>query len=184
MSPRATGRVIMRIRRAESGDAPLISRWREEVARWLATKGTDQWSNAGITSHEFERRVHQSISEGGTWIVESDSKVPLATIAVDDHEDDAGLWDTELLRDSFVIHRMIVSRRASGRGIGALMLDHADVLARSAEKKWLILDVWTTNSGLHDYYRSQGFKYVKTVAGHSTPSAALFVRPVGLGPAG
>jgi GNAT superfamily N-acetyltransferase len=174
----------MRIRRADPGDVPLISRWRQEAARWLATKGTDQWSNAGITSREFEKRVHQSISEGGTWIIESDSRVPLATIAVDDHEDDVGLWDTELLHDSFVIHRMIVSRQASGQGIGALLLDHADGLARSAGKNWLILDAWATNSGLHDYYRSQGFRYIKTVVGHSTPSAALFVRPVSYGGAG
>lgn len=168
----------MKIRQAEHRDVELISQWRQEAAQWLATKGTDQWSNAGITKREFESRVHQSVSEGGTWIVETDHRVPLGTIAIDDHEDDPGLWPTELLRESFVIHRMIVVRQAAGQGIGTLLLEHAENLARSAGKSWLLLDAWTTNRGLHDYYRSQGFTHVRNVAGHSTPSAALFVRRV------
>lgn len=169
----------MRIRPARYDDVPLISRWRQDAARWLATKGTDQWSNAGITQHEFEKRVRQSVAESGTWIVETDDGDPLGTIAIDDHEDDPGLWPADLLRRSLVIHRMIVARDAAGQGIGTLMLDHAENLGRAAGKEWLILDAWTTNRGLHDYYRSQGFSYLTTVAGHSTASAALFVRKIG-----
>lgn len=172
----------MLIRRAEPRDVQLIGQWRQEAARWLATKGTDQWSNAGITQCEFENRVHESVAEGGTWIAETDNQVPVGTVAVDEHEDDPGLWPIELLRESFVVHRMIVPRPAAGQGIGTLLLEHAESLARAAGKRWLLLDAWTTNHELHEYYRSQGFTHFKNVAEHSTPSAALFMRRIDLGP--
>lgn len=168
----------MRMRLAVPADLATIAQWREDAARWLATKDTDQWSDAGLTRVEFNKRVLQSIQEAGTWIAEVVDSVPLGTIAIDDHEDDAGLWEAEMLAESLVIHRMIVSRKAAGRGIGTLMLDHAETLARSAGKRWLILDAWSSNTGLHNYYRSQGFTYLKTIENHSTASAALFGRPV------
>jgi hypothetical protein len=40
------------------------------------------------------------------------------------------------------------------------------------------LDAWTTNRGLHAYYESQGFRHVRTVPNHHTPSATLFERRV------
>lgn len=168
----------MRMRRAVTRDVQLIGKWRDDAAQWLASKGTDQWSNAGITRGEFEKRVHESIDEGGTWIAESDDNLPTGTIAIDEHEDDSGLWEPSLLQESLVIHRMIVARQFAGQGIGALMLEHADALARATGKRWLILDAWTTNRGLHDYYRRHGFTYAGTVAEHSTASAALFMRQV------
>jgi ribosomal protein S18 acetylase RimI-like enzyme len=175
---RAMDKHVMRMRLAVPADVAIIAQWREDSARWLATKGTDQWSDAGLTRTEFNNRVLQSIKEAGTWIFEGVDAVPLGTIAIDDHEDDPGLWEPEILMESVVIHRMIVSRQAAGRGIGAFMLDHAETLARSAGKKWLVLDAWSNNVGLHNYYRSQGFTYLKTIKNHSTASAALFARPV------
>jgi GNAT superfamily N-acetyltransferase len=168
----------MHMRRATHDDVPLIARWRDDAAQWLNTKGTDQWSNAGITRNEFEKRVHESIQEGGTWIAESDDGEPMATIAIDDHEDDPGLWQPDLLRKSLVIHRMIVARSYTGQDIGGFMLDHAGSIAWSMGKTRLLLDAWTTNHELHDYYRAHGFSYIGTVAGHSTASAALFARTV------
>jgi len=166
------------MRQATHEDVPLITRWRDEAAQWLATKSTDQWSNAGITRNEFEKRVHESIEERGTWIAESDNGEPAATISMDNHEDDPGLWQPDLLRESLVIHRMIVARRYAGCDIGGFMLDYAESIACSMGKKCLILDAWTTNLGLHNYYRAHGFAYIGIVPGHSTASAALFTRPV------
>jgi GNAT superfamily N-acetyltransferase len=167
----------MQFRLATLKDIPLIAQWREDAARWLAAKDTDQWSDAGITREEFTSRVRQSVQEHGTWIVELDD-APVATFAADNHEDDAGLWEPQLLSESVVLHRMIVARDAAGLGIGAAILGHAERIAQERGKKWLILDAWTTNRGLHDYYRSQGFSYIGTVENHSTESGALFVRSV------
>lgn len=73
---------------------------------------------------------------------------------------------------------MIIDRAAAGRNVGSALIDHAVHLAQQRGRTRLILDAWTSNEGLHNYYRSQGFHHVRTVPGHWTPSAALFEREV------
>ena len=167
----------MKIRKAVADDLPTILRWRAEAAVWLHEQGSDQWSDSGLSRDAFIDRVTDSIGTGETWIAEDDDGTPLGTIAVDSRPD-PGLWSEEELESAFVVHRMITDRSAVGRGVGTRLLDHAEHLARGAGRKRLILDAWTTNRGLHAYYESQGFRHVRTVPDHHTPSATLFERPV------
>jgi GNAT superfamily N-acetyltransferase len=167
----------VRIRKAVADDLPTILRWRAEAAAWLYKRGSDQWSDSGLSRDAFIDRVTGSIRAGETWIAEDDDGTPLGTIAVD-LSPDPGLWSEEELEIAFVVHRMITDRSAVGRGVGTRLLDHAEHLARRAGRKMLILDAWSTNHGLHAYYESQGFRHVRTVPDHHTPSATLFERPV------
>jgi GNAT superfamily N-acetyltransferase len=139
-------------------------------------QGSDQWSDSGLTREAFTGRVTDSIGAGETWIAEDDDGTPLGTIAVD-LSSDPGLWSEEELEIALVVHRMITDRSAVGRGVGTRLLDHADRLVRRAGRKMLILDAWSSNRDLHAYYESQGFRHVRTVTGHSSPSATLFERP-------
>jgi ribosomal protein S18 acetylase RimI-like enzyme len=70
----------------------------------------------------------------------------------------------------------VVSRAFAGRGIGAALLDWAGLSARrSYGARWIRVDVWTTNTALHAYYRSQGFVFSGfSEALEPGPSAALF----------
>lgn len=167
----------MKIRPAAIADLPIILQWREDAAAWLRERGSDQWSDAGLTREAFAQRVEDSIRTGNTWIAEEDSGTPLGTIAVDTVSD-PGLWAPDELERSYVIHRMITARSAMGRGVGSALLDHAARLARQGGRTRLILDAWTSNRDLHAYYKSQGFRHVRTVPNHHTPSATLFERVV------
>jgi hypothetical protein len=45
---------------------------------------------------------------------------------------------------------------------------------------WIRVDVWTTNLGLHNYYKGQAFEYLRTVETKHEwdyPSAVLFQKP-------
>jgi GNAT superfamily N-acetyltransferase len=108
--------------------------------------------------------------------LESDGR-PVGTIAIDVVGDE-GLWSDDELRESYVIHRMMVPRSESGRGIGGLMIDFAEDLARSHGRRKLVLDAWNDNIALHRYYEDLGFRYVRTVVDHWTPSATLFEKIV------
>jgi GNAT superfamily N-acetyltransferase len=167
----------VKIRQAAITDIPTILRWREEAAAWLNRRGSDQWNDTGLSRDGFTRRVAESIQAGTTWIAEDDDGTPLGTIAIDPTSDPE-LWTPDELSNAYVIHRMIVDRSAAGRGVGKLMLDHAEWLARRDGRDRLILDAWTSNRDLHAYYESQGFRFVRNVPDHSTPSATLFERPV------
>lgn len=163
------------LRPASPSDVPLIARWRQEAAAWLATKGTDQWSDAGLSMPKFVERVEASISARETWIADVDGH-PAATIAIDEHAD-PGLWTASEQQESVIVHRMITDPVERRHGLGAVLLAHADAVARERGKGWVRLDAWTTNTALHDYYRRAGFRFVR-IADPSRPSTALFERPV------
>jgi GNAT superfamily N-acetyltransferase len=92
------------------------------------------------------------------------------------------LWTLDELRDPAVyVSRLIVSRGYAGQGIGAALIDWAaDRAAREWQANWTRVDVWTTNAGLHEYYKNQGFTHLRTkqvATEWEYPSAALFQKP-------
>lgn len=167
----------MEIRQARLEDVEEIVRLRREAAQWLNSIGSDQWAEAGagIDTEEFTRRVRASITAGETWVAENEKRI-VGTIAIDRHTN-PGLWTDHELENSLIIHRMIKDQRAP-KDMGERLLDQAEAVAKKEGAKSLKLDAWTTNTPLHRYYESQGFRHVRTVQDHHTASAALFERPV------
>lgn len=173
----------MKFRHATLDDLETIVAWRREVTDWIHSKGSDQWDNTGLSRAEFERRMIRSIKANETWMAVDDDDNPVGTIAIDLVPDE-GLWTDEELGRAYIIHRMMVPRSHAGRGIGARMVEFAESLARRHGREKLVIDVWNSNKNLHRYYEKIGFRYVRTVSNHWTPSATLFERPVsGVDPA-
>lgn len=164
------------IQRAQLRDVGTIWMLRSDRAEWIADRGSDQWSDAGLDQAEFVERVRTSIESGETWVL-LDRGDLLGTIALDQWAT-PGLWSAEELGEALVVHRMITSRNAAGRGLGAELLRHADRIAATQGLEWIRLDAWTSNTALHRYYRQHGFRHVRTDVTHDSPSAALFERQV------
>ena len=60
------------------------------------------------------------------------------------------------------------------------MIDWAGLRAdREYGAHWVRVDVWTSNTELHAYYRSLGFRFCDYSPLPSYPSAALFQKAVG-----
>jgi GNAT superfamily N-acetyltransferase len=170
----------MIVRRARLADVEIIMQWRRELAAWLAARGVDQWSIPLPRS-----AVAATVGSGQTWIVQ-DADEPAATITLTAWPDVDDLWkpdlDPEALwypadrpSDGLYVAKMMVPRARSGTALGSEMLDWAAGRAYDSGLTWLRLDAWTTNPGLHDYYRGQGFQHVRTVV--SRISGACFQRP-------
>lgn len=167
----------MKIRRAHASDVASVVDMRYGLTRWLSSLGTDQWtSDLGIDRTEVERRVGESIAEGTTWVV-VDGEELVGSIAIDQISD-GELWSANELSESVILHRMMVRREFAGHGIGGRMISWAEQIALIERRKWIRLDAWDTNMGLHRYYLSQGFERVRHVANHKFPSATLFQRAV------
>ncbi|MDT0455384.1 GNAT family N-acetyltransferase [Streptomyces sp. DSM 41527] len=158
------------MRPAQHGELATVEALLTEVSAWLARRGSDQWQ---FPPHRA--RITSAIEHGECFLAEADG-VPIGTITVDDHADPE-FWATEdRPDDALYVHRMAVTRKASGAGVGAFMLDWASKRATDAGKTWLRLDAWRTNEGLHEYYRSQGFTMVRIVSLDHRKSGALFQR--------
>ena len=80
-------------------------------------------------------------------------------------------WPDEASRDARV-------EQGIRDGLTWIVEDSPGMLGiRQRRAMWIRVDVWTTNLALHDYYRDQGFGYLRTVPfPHywDYPSAALF----------
>ena len=77
------------------------------------------------------------------------------------------------------VHRLITARKYAGRGLGAELIDWAGLRGqRLYGARWIRIDVWSTNQGLHDYYMKRGFQPCGFCADPAYPSGALFQKPV------
>ncbi|MGW4529478.1 GNAT family N-acetyltransferase [Nocardia sp. NPDC004340] len=166
------------LRRARVADLGTITRFRLQRTSWLAARGSDQWTRAGrgLPIETFVRSVAHAVRRGETWIAEVDGE-PAGTITVNDRADE-NLWSPGELADAVIVHYMIVDLRFAGIRVGEALLAHAALLARRQHRGWVRLDAWTTNQGLHAYYRRAGFRLARIAGPEATgPSRALFERP-------
>ncbi|RMI39743.1 GNAT family N-acetyltransferase [Streptomyces triticirhizae] len=157
----------MIISEANPADLPLLLEYRQEAARWLGRAGIDQWSN------DFpEQHVLESIRSGTVYLVR-DHSGPTATVTLDDTPE-PDLWtEDELSIPSTHLHKLIVSRRNAGRGIGGQILNWASDRAAREGKVWIRINAWSTNNRLHRYWESQGFTHIRTVAGGGVGGAGV-----------
>jgi len=172
---------IYQIRPAKRKDAKRIFRLIGESAEWLqVAKGTNQWAKPWPDRRARNARVRRGIKDGLTWMVE-DNGILIGTITYRKRGTDL-LWEADELRlPAVYVSRLIISRGYAGQGIGAALIDWAG--QRGIQEwgaNWIRVDVWTTNAGLHQYYKNQGFTHLRTKEFQKEwdyPSAALFQKP-------
>ena len=150
----------------------------DAAAKWLPSKGTDQWATPWPDERRRNTRVLDDLLDGKTWLA-LDGATVAATITIDPV--DNGVWPADKRTEPAVyVRRMIVNRRYAGLEVGARLLDWvSDVAVREHQSHWIRVDVWTTNLDLHEYYRTQGFveaglRDLDDEPGY--PSRALFQR--------
>lgn len=174
------GQLRLALRRASPDDYEAVIGLRMEAEEWLRTMSTDQWAAAWPSEDVLEQRIREAIRAGRTWIV-WDGAAAAATITVSPNHHE--IWPEENRRDRAVyVRRLVVSRdpKYAGHGLGAQLLNWAGLRASGEYgARWVRVDIWTTNTKLHKYYRDQGFDFCgfcEWIADY--PSAALFQKPV------
>ena len=168
----------MRIEQAPATPASLatVVRLRRDAAAWLQARGQDQWVNDFPDTATVLAGFERDLQAGTTWFAIDDDGQVLAAITIN-RRTNPGLWTSDEESTALFVHRLTLARGMTGRGVGAQLLDFASGKAEQAGLLWLRLDAWTTNEQLHRYYLRQGFRLVRIVADHFSPSAACFERP-------
>jgi GNAT superfamily N-acetyltransferase len=182
--PATGGTVIapMHIARASARDLDTVLGLIEDARDWLWTKDTDQWEKPWPTPSARDARVLKGLQNGKTWIV-WDGAIAAATVTIATAHNPA-VWSKptctcDLTERAVYVHRLITARKYAGCGLGAELIDWAGLRGRRKNRaRWIRIDVWSTNTGLHDYYVSKGFKPCGQCADPDYPSGALFEKPV------
>lgn len=146
--------------------------------------GTDQWQKPWPDRAGQQERILNDLFKGKTWLVR-DGETIAATITVDDDEpldlDERPVWPPDESRAAVVyVRRVVVSRRYARHKLGTALLDWAaDWAKKHRDAKLIRIDVWTTNTKLHDYYEGRKFTRCRDPQRLSSyPAQALFERPV------
>ncbi|TJZ44600.1 GNAT family N-acetyltransferase [Streptomyces piniterrae] len=161
------------IRSAAAGEANVIASMRSEAARWLHSKGIDQWQYPANLE-----KIFRDINCGTAYVL-LDAADYLGTITLDENADPEFWVPDDEPNDALYAHRVITRPACRGLSLGALMLDWASQKAEEAGKRWLRVDAWKTNSDLGRYYEAQGFTRVRTVDLPHRRSGALYQRRAG-----
>jgi GNAT superfamily N-acetyltransferase len=171
---------LLVLRRATPDDFEAVRSLLREASRWLGTRNTDQWAVPWPDENGRNTNIERAIRAGRTWIVVNDESRPAATLTASPNHH--GIWPEPDRRDPAVyVRRITVSRSPeyAGYGLGAQLLDWAGLRGhRDYGALWVRVDVWTTNTKLHDYYLRQGFEHCGQCPIPGYPSAALFQKPV------
>jgi GNAT superfamily N-acetyltransferase len=177
------GRYPFALRLASPGDLNEVRWLVHEAAGWLTrNKGTDQWAKPWPTREAHHQRLLAGLRHGRTWIVWDDD-VPVATVTIATRPNPA-IWsrparECDLSDRAVYAHRLITARNYAGGGLGAELIDWAGLRGqRLYGAKWIRIDVWTSNTALHEYYTKRGFKRCGSCADPDYPSGALFQKPV------
>ncbi|MFF9406137.1 GNAT family N-acetyltransferase [Streptomyces anandii] len=147
-----------------------------EASAWLASRGIDQWQYP-----PHRDRIMTALKQGVCFLAFADGE-PVATLQVDDYADPEFWTPDDDPATALYVHRMAVSRRAAGGGVGDWLLTWATDRAAAQSKRWLRLDAWKDNEGLHRYYKAAGFTLIRIVDLPHRRSGALFQRPTGWAP--
>jgi GNAT superfamily N-acetyltransferase len=172
----------MRIALATPEHLNIILGLIDEAAAWLRLKGLDQWAQPWPDRERRDARVRKGLEGGKTWIVwDKDSPAATVTLAAQHNPE---VWSRPACRcdldePAVYAHRLITARDYAGWGLGAELIDWAGLCSRrDYDAKWIRIDVWTSNTALHGYYKKRGFEPCGTCADEKYPSGALFQKPV------
>ena len=174
----------MRIALAEATDEHLhaVLGLIEDARDWLWTKETDQWATPWPNEKARDARVLKGLQSRTTWLV-WDGDIPAATVTITTRKN-AAVWSKpgctcDLGERAVFAHRLITSRKYAGLGLGTELIDWAGLRGqRLYGAKWVRIDVWRTNEGLHNYYIERGFEPCGFCTNPAYPSGALFQKPV------
>jgi GNAT superfamily N-acetyltransferase len=169
----------MRLARATADDFGTVLRLIDEAAGWLRTKDTDQWARPWPDRDARDARVRRGLDIGATWIA-WDGATAAATVTLT-AKLNPKVWSAstcDLGERAVYAHRLVTARSHQGQGLGAQLINWAGLDARCAYgASWIRIDVWTTNTALHDYYVKTGFEPCGTCADPDYPSGRLFQKP-------
>ena len=116
----------------------------EEAARWLVSRGIDQWQPGSF----LRRRTADRAERGELYLARLGGE-PVGTIAL--------LWsDEETWRDvpeaAGYVHGLTIRRYFAGRGLDRALLRWAENRVACSGREYLWLDCVAGNRALNEYY--------------------------------
>lgn len=141
-----------------------------QTARWLNSIGSTQWGEMlhGKDKHKLAR----AIEHGEVFAFRQEGEDELAgSVILQQHPSDwdKGLWGEESTSagNAVYLHRLVVNRQNSGKGLGAEIVSWTENGIRFTGKDRIRLDCIANNEKLNLFYKRCGYTYKGETNGFS-----------------
>lgn len=147
------------IRMATSADIESVLMIVKDARKFLFDHGVPQWQQAYPAREDFQLDIDKT----QLYVAEINQQV-VGMAALSKEEDPnyevvyEGAW--EIVHPSIVIHRLAVSARFYGRGIGKSLIHYAEILAKHNNIKSLKADTHPLNPTMNRLLEAMGFNKV------------------------
>lgn len=141
-------------RRAAPEDFEVLHAIMLDAARWLLSRGIDQWS--WVEKPVGMRYLRERLEKAEVYLAFAGDDA-VATVSL--QWEDAEIWgDRGSDGLAGYVHGLAVKRSASGRGMGKKLIDFASGVILAQGRKMLRLDCMAGNASLRSYYKQLGFR--------------------------
>ncbi|MGR8010866.1 GNAT family N-acetyltransferase [Streptomyces hypolithicus] len=142
-------------RTADDADLPALAALYDQAARWMRSRGIEQWQPGGKDEEHFRLRTQ----EGEVWLAEAGGVAGVVLGAYELWWDDEPAWGVRPPEAGYV-HRLMTDRTAAPAGLGRTLLAHAERRIAEAGRELVRLDCLTSNPRLRTYYEAAGYEVV------------------------
>jgi GNAT superfamily N-acetyltransferase len=138
------------VRAARAEDVETVADLIDGATAWVGELGHEQWP------FPYPREdVAAAVERGEVYLAEVEGEA-VGTVTI--LEDDPVYWG-ERPPDAHYVHKLAVRRDHGGRGLGAAIVEWADVRAANAGRVFLRLDCLRDDPGIRAYYERLGFEH-------------------------
>ncbi len=155
--------------RAGSADIDIVLDILNDAARWLTSRGIDQWRPGSFDRAQLTARI----DSGEIYLATVDGQ-PAGTLTL--QASDPLFWP-DAPDDALYLHKLAVHRTYAGRGLGLYLLRWAERMAAARGKRYLRLDCMAESAALRAYYEAAGFGHRCDIAGRNW-SASLYEKAI------
>jgi GNAT superfamily N-acetyltransferase len=164
----------MRLRHGSADDAPALLALFDDAIAWMVARGqTGQWGSEPFSAQPAQvERARRWAAGGGLWFALPDAgegDEPVGAIVVGEAHDYVPPPD----RPELYVQVLLTAHAWRGRGVGALLIDHARALARAAGAEQLRVDCWAGVPQLAAQYERLGFQPSGSFSVGDWPGAIL-----------
>jgi ribosomal protein S18 acetylase RimI-like enzyme len=140
------------LRKASGVDVDIVVRLIHGASDWLKARGTNQWP----VSDELDQEIAQRVQSGETYLATMEG----TTVGcVRMQATDPIFWPEKSDSASY-IHKLVVDRPFSGRGLGLAILAACELVSQANGVEVLRLDTDARCAPLLRLYREAGFSLV------------------------
>jgi GNAT superfamily N-acetyltransferase len=160
----------MTIRLATLTDIPQIMQLIAEVVPVMNAQGNFQWDSTYPNAQVFEN----DIALNQLWVADVDGAIAgIAAITTDQEPEYAHVgWD--ITETAIVTHRLAVSEKHRGRGIGAALLMQAEQEAITRSINLLRIDTNTTNQATQRLFPKLGYLFAGEIGLSFRPNLRFY----------